>query len=144
MAMALGFLVVLALAAEEVNAQCSLSAMAPCYSAVTGAYPPQPAGGPSGSCCAAVRTANPACMCSQFQQGSYPPNMIRNAFAMPRVCQRYDIRGYRCGGVYLLILARTSQPVAHPRVLEGLPKLVTMFRPCRHNIIQHLKIMCMG
>ena len=83
--------------AAEVNAQCSLSALAPCYGAVQGAYPPRPNGGRNGACCRAVMTANPACLCSQMQQGRYPQNMIKNAFAMPRVCGRTNLKGYKCG-----------------------------------------------
>ena len=95
---AMGICVVLLFAfAAEVNAQCSLSALAPCYGAVQGAYPPRPNGGRNGACCRAVMTANPACLCSQMQQGRYPQNMIRNAFAMPRVCGRTNLKGYKCG-----------------------------------------------
>ena len=95
---AMGICVLLVLAfAAEVNAQCSLSALAPCYGAVQGAYPPRPNGGRNGACCRAVMTANPACLCSQMQQGRYPQNMIRNAFAMPRVCGRTNLKGYKCG-----------------------------------------------
>ena len=95
---AMGICVMLVMAfAAEVNAQCSLSALAPCYGAVQGAYPPRPNGGRNGACCRAVMVANPACLCSQMQQGRYPQNMIRNAFAMPRVCGRTNLRGYKCG-----------------------------------------------
>jgi hypothetical protein len=95
---AMGICVMLVIAfAAEVNAQCSLSALAPCYGAVQGAYPPRPNGGRNGACCRAVMVANPACLCSQMQQGRYPQNMIRNAFAMPRVCGRTNLRGYKCG-----------------------------------------------
>ena len=98
---AMGICVMLVLAfAAEVNAQCSLSALAPCYGAVQGAYPPRPNGGRNGACCRAVMVANPACLCSQMQQGRYPQNMIRNAFAMPRVCGRTNLRGYKCGSEY--------------------------------------------
>jgi hypothetical protein len=95
---AMGICVMLVIAfAADVNAQCSLSALAPCYGAVQGAYPPRPNGGRNGACCRAVMVANPACLCSQMQQGRYPQNMIRNAFAMPRVCGRTNLRGYKCG-----------------------------------------------
>ena len=95
---AMGICVMLVMAfASEVNAQCSLSALAPCYGAVQGAYPPRPNGGRNGACCRAVMVANPGCLCSQMQQGRYPQNMIRNAFAMPRVCGRTNLRGYKCG-----------------------------------------------
>ena len=99
-AMSICVLLVLGFAAE-VNAQCSLSALAPCYGAVQGAYPPRPKGGRNGACCRAVMVANPACLCSQMQQGRYPQNMIRNAFAMPRVCGRTNLRGYKCGSKYI-------------------------------------------
>ena len=99
---AMAICVMLAFAfAAEVNAQCSLSALAPCYGAVQGAYPPRPNGGRNGACCRAVMVANPACLCSQMQQGRYPQNMIRNAFAMPRVCGRTNLRGYKCGSKYI-------------------------------------------
>ena len=99
-AMAICVMLVFASAAE-VNAQCSLSALAPCYGAVQGAYPPRPNGGRNGACCRAVMVANPACLCSQMQQGRYPQSMIRNAFAMPRVCGRTNLRGYKCGSKYI-------------------------------------------
>ena len=103
-AMSICVLVVVGFAAE-VNAQCSLSALAPCYGAVQGAYPPRPKGGRNGACCRAVMVANPACLCSQMQQGRYPQNMIRNAFAMPRVCGRTNLKGYKCGSKCELLIS---------------------------------------
>lgn len=100
---ALGLVVLLLLncfAFEAVNAQCSLSAFSSCIKTVQGAYPPNP----DVACCTAVKAANPSCLCNQLQNNNYPQGWVKNALAMPRVCGRTQLSGYRCGSTCFALL----------------------------------------
>ena len=100
---ALGLVVLLLLncfAFEAVNAQCSLSSFSSCIKTVQGAYPPNP----DVACCNAVKAANPTCLCNQLQNNNYPQGWVKNALAMPRVCGRTQLSGYRCGSTCFALL----------------------------------------
>lgn len=94
MVSSLCLIVVLALVAN-VNAQCSLSQLSQCISAVTQGTNPPPL------CCNEVASADFGCFCNLVSRGNYPPAYVSNAVLVPQKCggEAYSkLKGKTCAG----------------------------------------------
>lgn len=86
-------------ASDEQPEMCNLKTLLPCLKSVKGPYPPTP----EQSCCVVVKEYNPECICTQFVDSKdYPQNYIKNVLAIPKACGRYQLSGYKCGGMQAL------------------------------------------
>jgi hypothetical protein len=88
LAVSIGLLVVLAMAAESGAARvCNPDALYPCLPAIRGARPPAP----SRQCCSVVKSVDKTCMCNQLKALSFPSQMVHNGLQLPNKCGCTDL-----------------------------------------------------